>query len=825
MTKKIFILIFTALLIGSLECSAQMTDNAILSYISQGMAAGKSENQIGAELVAKGVSKNQLERLVKAYKSGNVDISSMQGVTNKLDSRKQDLKSSRKRGSDIKSSVKLDPRTGLKMDDSLDFRKDSLDKLHLPEDMKKEVRKIYGHDVFRNRKLTFEPNENAATPEDYVLGPGDEVVIDIWGAAEASIREEISPEGRIFISQVGSFQLSGLTVKQAAEKIKNAMLSRYSGIEGNSAQISVTLGELRTIRVNVLGDVVSPGTYRLSSFSTVYNALYWAGGVTPTGSLRSVKVVRAGKQIATVDLYGFLFEGRNSKDVSLRDGDAIIVPAYSTLVKIEGGVKRPMWYELTPEESLSQLINYAGGLTGDAYSGDFSVVRKDGVQNHIFTVSAKQSPSFKLNDGDVVNIAVSSAETFSNQVEIRGAVYRPGQFELGGEIATVRQLVQHSGGMVDGAFGARAQILREKEDRTMEMVAVPIGAIMQGSAPDILLRKNDILIIAMTNEIETKGDFSISGYVVNPGNYEYADNTTVEDLILLAGGLEEGASTVRVDVSRRINRPDSMAASDTLAVVFSFGIKDGFVQDGTPDFYLQPYDIVAVRKSPSYIEQKVVTITGEVTFPGEYVLVSNNERISDLITRAGGPTPHGNIAGGMLRRKINQYERNARMTISQIVRNGGDGKDSLDLRKVKIPEVFSVGVEFDKAVANPGSDYDLVLRDGDEIIIPEIASTVRVQGEVLFPNTVQFISGRPVSYYISQSGGYSTVARRSKVYVVSMNGTVSVGLNSKVDAGCEIVVPRKPERDKMTVGEWLGIGTTAASLTTMIATIVNLIKK
>ncbi|MBO4264254.1 MAG: SLBB domain-containing protein, partial [Bacteroidales bacterium] len=583
------------------------------------------------------------------------------------------------------------------------------------------------------------------------------------------------------------------------------------------------LGKVRTIRVNLVGELAVPGTYRLSAFSTLFNALYRAGGVSPVGSLRAIDVVRGGERIATVDLYRYLFDGRQDENVPLQEGDVIVVPAYHALVGIEGGVKRPMFYELKDGETVEQLLAYAGGFSGEAYRGALKVTRKDGRQMRIFTVPSDRMGSFQLVDGDAVDVAVTAADVFANMVEIRGSVYRPGFFELGREIATVRQLIDHAGGLLDDAFLGRAQIIREKQDRSLALVPVPLKGIMDGTASDIMLKKNDILIISNVNEIEEKGDLTITGYVNSPGKYQFAEHTTVEDLILLAGGLSEGASSVRVDVSRRINNAASKEASDTLARIYTFGVKDGLFVSGEADFELEPFDVVAVRRSPTYVEQRIVTVSGEVTFPGQYVLVNTNERVSDLVRRAGGATPNGNIRGGMLKRKINQYERNVRTAMARMVKQGS-GRDSLDAKKIMVSEIYTVGLELDKALEKPGSDYDMVLRDGDELIIPATASTVRVQGEVLYPNTVHYISGKPVRYYVHQAGGFSNRARRTKTYVVYMNGTVAVGAQARLEPGCEIIVPSRPEKDKLTASEWLGIGTAAASITTMVATIINMLK-
>ena len=860
MRKRIIFLIAALLTLGAQSVWAQMSDDQIINYITAGVAAGKSERQIGTELMANGVTTSQLQRLLKAYKSGSISASEVPSVATKLDGarsgrrpvnlededselpsgkvkdgtqsaqEKKTVKSkARKRTkSKTQSTLKSKPiQTGMGEVGAVAPELEDEEELEEEEDPlydEEGNKRIWGHDIFSARTLSFEPNQNTATPEDYVLGAGDELVIDIWGLNEATIRQTITPEGRIIVSQVGPIQLAGLTIKEAKGKIKSALSKIYSSLRSGSSQMSVTLGNVRTIMVNVMGEVEIPGTYRLSSFASVFTALYRAGGVTEIGSLRNVKVIRGGEEFAVVDVYDYLFAGKLDVNVALKEGDVINVPPYSSLVSIEGFVKRPMFYELKQDEPLSKLIAYAGGFAGGAWQEEANVERNDGRTNHIFTVKAGKMDSFAMKDGDAAFVNGSDVDVFANRVEIKGSVYRPGKFELGSDIQTVKQLVEHAGGLKEDAFQGRAQIVREKPDRSYELVSVPIKGILEGNVQDILLQRNDVLIISNINEIEPKGDFTITGYIVNPGKYQFAEHTTVEDLILLAGGLSEGASSAKVDVSRRINIPSSTAASDTLAQVFSMSIKDGLFDDGSKGFELQPYDVVSVRRSPTYIEQRNVTITGEVTFPGQYTLSSTNERVSDLVKRAGGATPNGNVHGAMLKRKINQYERNVRNAMARIVTQSVSSRDSLDVNKLKVTEIYTVGLELDKALAHPGSDYDVVLRDGDELIIPEQASTVRIQGEVLYPNTVHFISGKPVRYYVRQAGGFSTRARRAKTYVIYMNGTVSVGAGAKLEPGCEIIVPARSDKDRLTTGEWLGIGTSAASITTMIATIVSLFK-
>ena len=816
------------LTVGALSAYAQMSDEQIITYITEGISAGKTERQIGTELMAKGVTSSQLTRLFRAYRNGTLNVADTNVMpSNKLGETSKERKNISDDDSDelnlsdgtLNSKVKKSTGEG-DYGDLFGGLEGNVNPL-LDEDGNKV---IYGHGIFGARTLSFEPNVNVATPEDYVLGPGDEVIIDIWGVSEANITRKISPEGSINISQVGQIKLSGLTVKEATGKLKSVLGKIYSTLRSGTSQMSVTLGDLRTIQVNVLGEVMTPGTFRLSSFTTLFNALYRAGGVTPVGSLRSIKVIRGGEEYAVVDAYDYLFKGTLDVNVPLKEGDVIIVPAYDALVSITGAIKRPMYYEVRKGEPVANLIEYAGGFAGAAYREEVGVERNDGRTNTMHTVPSAKFGTFGLQDGDAVLVSGSEVEVFANRVEVKGAVYRPGKFEIGGDIATVGQLIEHAGGVLEDAFLPRAQIIREKDDRSLELVSVPLKGILEGNVSDILLKRGDVLIISKINEIEPKGDIVVTGYVANPGKYQYAEHTTVEDVILAAGGLAEGASSAKVDISRRINNPASTAASDTLAQVFSISIKDGLMDDGAAGFELQPYDEVSVRRSPTYVEQRNVTITGEVTFPGQYTLIANNERVSDLIKRAGGATANGNVHGAMLKRKINQYERNVRVAMARMVSQTVSSSDSLDVNKLKVSEVYTVGLELDKALAHPGSDYDMILRDGDELIVPELATTVRIQGEVLYPNTVHYISGKPVRYYVNQAGGFSNKARRAKTYVVYMNGTVAVGAGAKLEPGCEVVVPARSDKDKLSTAEWLAIGTSAASITTMVATIINLIK-
>ena len=789
----------------------QMSDDQVIALVKEQKTAGKSDEEIGRMLVSRGVTREQVQRIKDNYeKSRQADPDD---PTPRPESRLRE----RRLVQNFVATAATDSS-----DTWMQIYADSAGTQQLPPE-----RRIYGHDLFGGRQLTFEPNENMATPSNYRLGPGDEVIIDIWGANETSIREEISPEGNIMVSQIGPVYLSGLSISEAEHTIRETLSRKYAGVSGDSpaSQVRVTLGQIRTIQVNVMGEVSVPGTYRLSSFATVFHALYRAGGVSSIGSLRGIRVMRAGREVASVDVYAYLMKGAMNDDVRLEEGDVILVPPYEELVQVQGRVKRPMFYEMKSGESLSALIGYAGGFAGDAYNKEVTVVRRSGRENSLFSVQASAYPSWSLADGDSVSVG-AVLDRFANRVEIEGAVYRPGMYELGGPLTTVKDLVTRAEGLTGDAFLSRVILTREKEDLTHEVVAIDLEGVMSGRLPDIPLRREDVLSIPSIRELQAQGAFTVAGEVTRPGIYPYADNTTLEDLLVQAGGLLESASTVRVDVSRRIRDARSMYPGKQTAEIFTFSVKDGFVIDGLPGFVLKPYDVVEVRRSPGYQVQRRVTVAGEAVFAGGYTLTKKNERLSDLVSRAGGLTPEAYVQGGRLIRRMNEEERAQRQAALDMAMMNA-GSDSVSVAKLRLSDTYTVGIELDKALANPGSDYDVVLREGDYLYIPEYVSTVKITGEVQFPNTVTYIAGKSKSYYIDQAGGYGKMAKKRRAYVVRMNGTVTRIKRFKggqIEPGCQIIVPSKKERKGMSIAEIVSLTTSAASIGTMAATIANLTK-
>lgn len=856
MKKYIILFLFALLLPCYATAQSSMTDEQILKFVMKENAEGTSQAQIVTKLMQKGVTIEQIRRVKDKYErqAKNKGLGTVSSKDTEEDNGRQ-RKNNGKKGSSKSDDDEESPQYRIKdtrekkkskskevvydetnedwlmMQDELNtFIPDTtamLEKL-LAEKRKK---KVFGRDIFNNKDLTFEPNMNIATPQNYILGPGDAVYIDIYGASQKTIESTVSPDGEVTIEGFGPVQVSGLTVAQANARLRSTLGARYS-----SSKIKLTVGQTRSIMINVMGEVKNPGTYTLPAFATVFHALYMAGGTNDIGTMRNIKVYRNNRLVSVVDIYDYILNGKLTGNVRLADNDVISVGPYDCLVNITGKVKRPMYYEMKRNESVGTLLKYAGGFTGDAYKKSVRIVRKTGREYSVYNVDEFDMSAFHLADEDSVSVD-SILPRFSNMVEVKGAVFRPGMYQVGGDINSVKTLIEHADGLREEAFTARAVMHRMKKDRTLEVVPVDVEGILDGTVPDIPIQNNDVLFIPTKQEMMEEQTITIHGEVQYPGIYRYADNETLEDFVLQAGGLKQTASTVKVDVSRRIVNPKALTTDSVIARTYTFALKDGFVIDGTPGFKLMPFDEMYVRKSPGYYKQQNVVVEGEVMFSGTYTLSKKNQRLSDLIKSAGGVNDRGYIAGARLERKVNESERARmeavlkkakeeaeQMEIEAAKENKKiDLKDSEKIKKFEIPEFYSVGIELDKALANPGCDADIVLREGDKIIVPQYNGTVKINGAVMYPNTVGFQKGKKAKYYINQAGGFSEKAKKSQTYIVYMNGTIAkVSQNAKPKPGCEIVVPEK-EINKMTIAEKMTIGTSVASIATMIATLANIL--
>ena len=800
--QRLFSILLFCSMLGSGSLMAQsMSDSQVLEYVKDGIRQGKEQKQLAAELARQGVTKEQAMRVKKLYEQeNNMSVSHATGT---------ELNASR-----LREETK---------ENTSDMLEDHPDREELARG-----NQVFGRNIFNTHNLTFEPSVNLATPLNYRLGPGDEVIIDIWGASQNTIRQRISPDGSINIQKVGPVNLNGLTISEANSYLKKTLDKIYNGLNNAdepTSDIRLTLGNIRTIQINVMGEVIQPGTYSLSSFSTVFHALYRAGGVSDIGSLRNVRLVRDGRNLATVDVYQFIMKGDIQDDIRLEEGDVIIVPAYEVLVKIEGKIKRPMRFEMKKDESLATLIKYAGGFDADAYTRSLRVVRQNGEEYEVNTVKEMDYSIYKMRNGDVITVE-AILNRFTNKLEIRGAVSRPGIYQLSGTLNTVRELVNEAQGLTGDAFLNRAVLYRQREDLTSEVVPVDIKAIMSGTSPNIILMKNDILYIPSIHDLEDRGNVVIHGEVTKPGSYPYADNMTLEDLVIQSGGLREAASVVRVDVSRRIKNPYGVADSDTIGEIYTFSLKEGFVVDGRPGFVLQPYDEVYVRRSPGYHAQQNVQIEGEILFGGSYALTTREERLSDLIRKAGGGTRYAYLRGAKLTRVANASEKKRMSDVVRLM-SRQLGEAMMDSLGIQVDSVFIVGINLEKALLQPGSTADIVLREGDVVSIPKKSNTVTINGAVMVPNRVSYMKGKNVDYYLNQAGGYSDNAKKSKKFIVYMNGQVTKVKGSgkkQIEPGCEIIVPSK-EKKRNNLGNILGYATSFSSLGMMIASLANLIKK
>ena len=845
--------------------SSSMTDDQVMRYVVKEHDKGTSNAQIVTKLMQQGVDISQIRRVRNKYerqiKQGGIsgtseevpgkDVSRLRTnngktredytITSKKAEKYSNYRVNAKEDANFAHTYDENDKEYMQFQNEMDYIiPDSTMMLkRLLAEREKNRKKVFGRDIFNNKELSFEPNMNIATPQNYRLGPGDAVIIDIYGASQKTIQSTVSPDGEVTIEGYGPVNVSGLTVAQANARLRNTLGSRY-----RSSRIKLTVGQTKTIMVNVMGEVKAPGTYTLSAFATVFHALYMAGGTNDLGTLRNIKVYRNNRLVTVVDIYDYILNGKLTGNVRLADNDVIVVGPYDCLVTIAGKVKRPMIYEMKKNESVNSLLKYSGGFAGDAYKKSVRVNRKTGREYAVYNVEEFDFSSFRVDDGDSISVD-SILPRYANTVEVKGAVFRPGMYNLGEQVNSVRTLVEHAEGMTEDAFTNRAVMHRMKKDRTLEVIAVDIAGIMDGKVADIPLKENDVLFIPTRQEKIVERTLTIRGEVQFPGVYQYADNETLEDFVLQAGGLTDKASTVNVMVSRRVMDAKALRPDSVIAKTYTLSLKDGFVIDGTPGFKLMPFDEVMIRQSPAYVEQQNVSITGEVMFAGLYTLDHRNARLSELFKKAGGATDQAYLEGARIIRKANEQERQRMEAVLKMQREemqknllqlaaSSNNSSALtqtskdvertNIEKFNVPSEYPVGIDLPKALANPGSDADIILREGDRLVIPQYNGTVKINGAVMFANTVAYEKGKKPSYYIDQAGGFASDALKSKAYIIYMNGKVAkLSHGAKVQPGSEIVIPAKLKR-KMSTAEMMSMGTSMSSIAAMIATIANMSK-
>ena len=783
-----------ALVSGSF--AQKLSDQQVIQMAVQEKKSGASETEIATRLMQKGATMDQIQRIRSQY----AQQITKRGMDDTVDNALGDAQA--------RMRTNNEPN-----DNAITTSENATAPDYVPEALAPSGKRVFGRDIFNNKKLSFEPQMNIATPQNYVVGPGDQLIIDIYGASQQSLKLTVSPDGDVTVPEFGPIRVSGLSINAAQAKIRSKLGSYYQ-----SSEIKTSLGQTRSIMVNVMGEVRVPGTYTLSAFATVFHALYMAGGISDLGTLRSIKVFRQGRQISVVDVYEFILNGRLAGNVRLQDNDVIQVGTYDCIVDISGKVKRPMAYEMRKGESLSALLKYAGGFTGDAYKKLIRVLRNSEEMKSVYNVEEFDYNSFKLEDGDQVSID-QIYDRFKNMVEIKGAVFRPGMYQFGEEVNSVRSLIERASGLTEEAMTSKAVLRRLKPNRTQEVITIDLEGILRGSVADIPLQNEDILFIPTLAEHQNLRTLTITGEVIFPGTYEFADRMTIEDLILQAGGLTDRASTIKVDVSRRLRDPNAAEATMEIAKTFSFSLAD------QTSFTLEPYDIVQVRRSPVFQDPIRVTVEGEIAFEGSYTMEQKNQRLSDVVKSAGGVVPGAYVRGARLVRRMTADEKARMQAVINMARQSADGKDSIALNKIAMSDTYTVGIHLDEALAHPGSTKDIELMDGDRLIIPRFNHTVRISGDVNAPNTVAFEDGENYKYYIKQAGGFGDRAKKSHTYIVYQNGTMAVAKEGKIEPGCEVVVPSKAPRNQNSMAQWLGIGTSMASLATMFVSIANLIKK
>ena len=865
-----YCLIFLTLL-GGIQVLAQDPDNLSPSDLNSVNIDELTDDQVQRFLDKAKESGLTLEQLELVAKQRGMSSSQISKLRNRI---RQIQLGSKSEESDI---VSPSDRLRESQDDESD-EYSFFSFLNSTDSLESDKLEIFGMSIFKSADMSFEPSLNVATPLDYILGAGDEIIIDVYGASETTYQEVVSPDGSILISGVGPISLGGVSIKEAKNRIFNRLSSIYSGLKGRNANtfIQVSLGQVRSIKVNVVGNVVQPGTYELSSFSTAFNALYFAGGPTENGSLRKIEVVRAGKKIAELDVYKYLFEGDAAENPQLLDQDVIIVKPYLNRVKLAGNVKQPAVYELKEDETIEYLFQFSGGFSNGAFKEFITIDRVGEKEREVATIDRANFALEKSMDGDSIFVT-KVLDTYLNRVKIDGAVNRPGYYQLTSNL-TLSSLIEKANGLRQDAYLKRGNVIRLSQTLTLKNLSFDVSEVINGNQ-DLLLSPDDMIQISSIFDLTEEKNITIRGQVRNPGVFPYIDSMKVEDIVNISGGLKEDASTTTVEVARRLTSDEDLSKSSE---IFTFTINgDLAINDEASSFLLKPFDLVLIKSTPFVRQHKVVRIEGEVNFPGFYALATNEDKISDLIERAGGLTRYGYPEGASLIRRTEYYrtefekeELNALIEArrteleEKFIRDNPNGlenysliEDQLieyekelteafkieestdelearifraqELRKLLVRDSVSgseelierqaIGIELDKIINQPKSRYDLILRDGDLISVPKQLETVRVQGEVLYPNTVRFQDGVSFKNYVSASGGFSSKAKVGKSYIVYANGSAKRTKSflffrkfPKVKPGADIIVPQREERRKLTVQEILGISSSLATIALII---------
>lgn len=820
---KIYNLTLLLLLIGIAFPAVAQVNPSSMSNVRVDELSDAQVRAFMRQVEASGLSDAQIEQVAQARGMMPEEIPKLRQRVNKLKQLDQN-----KSGADNPNANRANGR-------ELNYPQDSLIAEKNPETEAEkalmELRsKIFGADLFRNSNLTFEPNLNMATPKNYVIGPNDEILIDIFGDSEKSYQLKVSPEGKINLEYIGVIPVAGLTIEAATSRIRSRMSSVYPGLRSGNTNLNIAIGNIRSIKVILTGEIIKPGTYTLPSLANVFNALYSSGGPTANGSFRTIELIRGGRRIAILDIYDFLMSGEMSNNIRLQDQDIIRVPVYKSRIEIVGEVKRPGIFELMNNESFSDLLRFSGDFTENAFKARVKVLKNTDTERKIADVTSDQFPAYKPTTGDKYFVD-RVLERFANRVSINGAVFRPGQYELVNGLS-LSALIRKAEGLKEDAFMERGYITRLGSDNQVQVISFDVAGILNGTVSDILLQREDIINISSLFDLREEYKVSIDGEVRLPGQFNFAENMTLEELIIQAGGFKEGASSKRIEVSRRVKNSNILSQSAVTAEILQIDVDEN-LKYNTSSFVLQPFDIVSVRNSTGYEIQRQVKITGEVLYPGTYTLLRKDERISDIVKRAGGLTALAFSFGASLKRpgapnidsasveqeKLNKIKR-LQSSISDSV--------SLTTERAEIAKNINVGISLEKILQEPASNFDLIMEEGDIINVPKQLQTVKVSGEVLSPVTIIYEQGRGFKNYISQSGGFSDRSLKRRSYILYANGSVKstrkiLFFNDypRVSPGAEIFVPKMPDKRKISVTEALGISTGLASLAAIVISLLK----
>jgi protein involved in polysaccharide export with SLBB domain len=686
-----------------------------------------------------------------------------------------------------------------------------------------ENSRVFGVKFFNNKDLSFEPGGYSSISSSYVLGGGDEILIDVWGASEQSYQLMIDRNGNVNIPNIGVISVGGRTLKDAVLLIKNKLTRIYSDLSSDIPKtfVSVNVGNVRPISVNVIGEVYIPGTFTLSGASTAFNALYLAGGPNEKGSFRDIKVIRDGETVRVLDVYEYLIEGNSKVNIHLRDGDVILVSPYLNKVILEGEFKRTGIFETKAQETVQDVIRFSGGFTENAYTHRLDLYRKTSRDLQFKDVLGSEFNNITLSNGDSVFVG-KIINRVQNMVTISGAVYRPGNYELTDSL-TLSELINKADGLREDAFVNRGIITRLNDDLSLQSIAFDLSKIMR-KEEDILLKREDAITISSIHDLREFQVVQIYGEVSRPGLYDFKEGMTLEDIIFESGGFLNAASDVYIEIARKLSVMEKASIGEKIVHVYQKKVPRNLeLSPNDKGFELQPFDKVFIRQLPGYARQAVVRITGEVAYSGDYALSSKKERISDLIKRAGGLTPDAYPTGAMLTRKKEISKKMKRLREELIARDKTLSFNDLDFEVV--------GVNLNEIIKKPGGKDDVFLKDGDEISIPREFQTINISGEVLNPISTTYYKGKKLKAYVSESGGFGMLARKRKVYVVYPNGTAADTKSffffkkyPKIRPGSEIVVPVRPEKVRIPPQVFVAMSGAFASLTLTILTIVDRLK-